>query len=347
MNSNHKKSWLQKRRSRRNDVSADQLVMEIQSGSRDALSRSITLLESSKMSDQALATDVLKGCLEIENNRTIRIGITGVPGVGKSSFIELFGLWLIEQGKQVAILAIDPSSTSNSGSILGDKTRMNELSMRKEAFIRPSPAGTSLGGVARKTRESILLCEAAGFDVVLVETVGVGQSEGMVHSMVDFFLLLMLSGAGDELQGIKRGIMELADLLVVNKADGDNLIKAKVAAQMYKSALHLFPGKDNRWVADTAISSSFEKPKMDEIWAVIERFEKETKENGHFFLNRRHQNLRWFKDELTYQLSQLAAQNEEAKKHRKELEKEVERGVVSPFEAADRWIKKWILKNGI
>ncbi|MBU2018235.1 MAG: methylmalonyl Co-A mutase-associated GTPase MeaB [Bacteroidetes bacterium] len=347
MNSDHKKSWLKKRRSRRNDVSAAQLLTEIQAGSRDALSRSITLLESTKVADQVLAQEVLKDCLEIKNDQTIRIGITGVPGVGKSSFIEIFGLWLIEQGKQVAILAIDPSSASNSGSILGDKTRMNELSMREEAFIRPSPAGTSLGGVARKTRESIILCEAAGFDVVLVETVGVGQSEGMVHSMVDFFLLLMLSGAGDELQGIKRGIMELADLLVVNKADGDNLTKAKVAARTYKNALHLFPGKENRWVAETAISSSVEKPKMDEIWAVIERFENHTKENGHFLRHRNQQNLHWFKEELTHQLLQLAGQNVDAKKHRKELENQVEKGTVSPFEAADCWIKKWILKNGI
>ena len=347
MNENHKKSWLEKRRTKRKNTSAVQLLAGIQSGSRSALSESITLLESTKLEDQREAKSLLKGCLELPHKKSIRIGITGVPGVGKSSFIEIFGLWLIEQGKRVAILAIDPSASTNAGSILGDKTRMNELSSREEAFIRPSPAGSSLGGVARKTRESILLCESAGFDVVLIETVGVGQSEVLVHSMVDFFLLLMLSGAGDELQGIKRGIMELADLLVVNKADGNNITMANVAARSYKNALHLFPPNENDWIPEVMISSSTQNPNMKSIWDVIEKFELKTRLNGHFDKNRNEQNLKWFKEEISNQVLLLTTRNPKAKEDKLELEKKVSLGLASPFEAAEVWVKKWIVNNGI
>lgn len=342
----HKISWLEKRKLRRNGWEIDDIFRDLQKGQRDALAHGITMIESTLQPDKQKAQALLKLCQSKHPSPTIRIGITGVPGVGKSSFIEVFGLWLIKQGKKVAILAIDPSSATNAGSILGDKTRMNLLSMHPDAFIRPSPAGSSLGGVARKTRESILLCEAAGYDVILIETVGVGQSEGVVHSMVDFFLLLMLSGAGDELQGIKRGIMELADLLVVNKADGSNLNQAKVAARTYKNALHLFPPKANKWIAETMTSSSVEQPNMMDIWNVIQRFETKTKESGHFDLNRNHQNLHWFREEMINQLLDLAGNNKEAVIHRKELEKQIEVGHISPFDAADQWILKWI-RNGI
>ena len=200
------------------------------------------------------------------SGRSLRIGITGVPGVGKSTFIEALGKSLTEQGKKVAVLAIDPSSEFSGGSILGDKTRMNELAVDDLAFIRPSPTAGSLGGVAKKTRESILLCEAAGYEVILIETVGVGQSETAVHSMVDVFVLLMLVGAGDELQGIKRGIMEMADILLINKADEDNLIPAKKAQAQYKTALHLFPPNSNGWTPQVGICSALEKQHIDQAW---------------------------------------------------------------------------------
>ena len=347
MNENQKQKWLQNRKDRRKLDSIVELVDEIQSGDRNALSRGITLIESVKESDQQTAKELIKECLQRKINQTVRIGITGVPGVGKSSFIEVFGLWLIEQGKKVAILAIDPSSATNSGSILGDKTRMNELSIRPEAFIRPSPAGKSLGGVARKTRESIILCEVAGYDVVLIETVGVGQSEILVHSMVDFFLLLMLSGAGDELQGIKRGIMELADLLIVNKADGDNKKMAQAAARSYKNALHLFPPKENNWIAETMTSSSTEDANMEKIWEVIQRFVQHNQLNGSFDKNRNEQNLKWFREELNNLMMWVASKNPEAKKDRNKLETEVQNGKISPFDAAEAWVKTWILKDGI
>ena len=244
MDNKHIDSWLESRKNRKKSVLPEILFEGIRTGEITALSAAITLLESTKPEDKKASNLLIQMCLPFAGN-SIRVGITGVPGVGKSTFIEAFGMNLIQQGKKLAVLAIDPSSGKSGGSILGDKTRMNELSMAKNAFIRPSPAGNSLGGVARKTRESILLCEAAGFDYILVETVGVGQSETAVHSMVDFFLLLMLAGAGDELQGIKRGIMEMADALVITKADGDNVKRSNLARQEYQNAMHLFPPKKN------------------------------------------------------------------------------------------------------
>ena len=241
-----------------NQLSNQKIVEELKKGDISTLGKAITLIESSLEKHRLQAEELIEMCLPF-SGKSIRIGITGVPGVGKSTFIESWGNYLTEQGHKVAVLAIDPSSKSSGGSILGDKTRMNELSVNKNAFIRPSPSAGSLGGVAQKTRESIILCETAGYDVILIETVGVGQSETAVHSMTDFFLLLMLSGAGDELQGIKRGIMEMADTIAITKSDGDNIQKAKLASMEYKNALHLFPQAESNWTPQVGICSAVEK----------------------------------------------------------------------------------------
>ncbi len=251
-------------RKRKSQPSTDELINAILVGDITALSRAITLIESKNPEHLQKANEVIKKCLP-HANKSIRIGITGVPGVGKSTFIESFGKHLTKRGKKVAVLAVDPSSTITKGSILGDKTRMEDLVKDKNAFIRPSPSGDSLGGVARKTRETIILCEAAGFDTIIIETVGVGQSETAVHSMVDFFLLLKLAGAGDELQGMKRGIIEMADAIAINKADGDNLNKANLAKIEFKRALHLYPEKESEWQPKVVLCSAIEKTGIDEI----------------------------------------------------------------------------------
>jgi LAO/AO transport system kinase len=266
-------------------------VEGIREGSRSLLSQAITLVESSLPKHQSVAQEIIEQCLPFTGN-SIRIGITGVPGVGKSTFIEALGKLVTGKGHQLAVLAIDPSSERTKGSILGDKTRMEDLANDKNAFIRPSPSAGSLGGVARKTKEIIVLCEAAGFDVIFVETVGVGQSETAVHSMVDFFLLLMLAGAGDELQGIKRGIMEMADAIVINKADGDNLTRAQLAMRQYQNALHLFPPAGSGWEPAVRTCSSVSKAGIEDIWDIIERYKTFTKETGYFFRNRKEQELR-------------------------------------------------------
>lgn len=283
---------------------AQSLVTEVKKGNRAALSQALTLVESKTQHHRNLADQIIQLALPYSGN-SIRIGITGVPGVGKSTFIEAFGEYLTSLGKKLAVLAIDPTSTKNKGSILGDKTRMEKLSVNPNAFIRPSPSSGSLGGVAHKTREAILLCEAAGFDIILVETVGVGQSETMVKSMVDFFMLLMLAGAGDELQGIKRGIMEMADLLVINKADGDNVLKSKTAGAEYKRALHLFPPNENDWIPRVESASALEKTGIDKIWADILEFENHQKLNGHFLENRKDQQMDWFDNLLLGRLSEV------------------------------------------
>ena len=247
------------------------LFKEIIKGNKVALAKGITLLESSLSSDTLLAQKLLEDCLP-ESGNSIRIGITGVPGVGKSTFIESFGKLLTNKGHKVAVLAIDPTSEKTFGSILGDKSRMNQLSVDENAFIRPSPSAGILGGVASKTKDSIVLCEAAGFDIILVETVGVGQSETSVSNICDFFLLLMLAGAGDDLQGIKRGIMELADMIVISKAEGDNLQKSKNAKQEYQRALHLFPAMENGWTPKVSVCSALENTGITEIWEVIKEY---------------------------------------------------------------------------
>ncbi len=257
-------------------------------GNRTILSKAITLIESSLHEHQQLAQQIIAKCLPYAG-KSIRIGITGVPGVGKSTFIEALGKYLCNTGHKLAVLAIDPSSERSKGSILGDKTRMEELAVDANAFIRPSPSAGSLGGVARKTRETIILCEAAGFDTIFVETVGVGQSETAVHAMVDFFLLLMLANAGDELQGIKRGIMEMADAIAINKADGENKKMASLAMAQYKNALHLFPPTDSGWIPEVATCSAYTREGIDNVWGIINDYQVFTKANNYFNHKRQQQ----------------------------------------------------------
>ncbi|MBN1118337.1 MAG: methylmalonyl Co-A mutase-associated GTPase MeaB [Bacteroidales bacterium] len=288
---------------RRRNYSAEELTKGILEGDRMLLSKAITLIESNLPSHIDLAHQVINNCLP-HSGKSIRIGITGVPGVGKSTFIESVGKHLTNNGHQIAVLAIDPSSERSKGSILGDKTRMELLSSDKNAFIRPSPSAGTLGGVARKTRETIFLCEAAGFDVIIIETVGVGQSEIAVHSMVDFFLLLMLSGAGDELQGIKRGIMEMADLIAITKCDGSNIKKAQQAKAEYSGALHLFPPTESGWIPDVVTCSSLDNTGIPSIWNKIEEYRIFTKANSYFEKRRMSQTQYWMFETIEEQLKQ-------------------------------------------
>ena len=334
MNEKRLKEWLLSRKQVREGRTADKLFEAIRHGDRTALSGAITLLESTREEDQETARELIRRCLPFTGN-SLRIGITGVPGVGKSSFIEKFGQTVVANNKKVAVLAIDPSSERTGGSILGDKTRMETLSQNENVFIRPSPAGSTLGGVARKTRETIILCEAAGFDVLLIETVGVGQSEIMVHSMVDFFLLLLLAGAGDELQGIKRGIMEMADGLAVTKSDGENVHKAKLAARELKNAIHLFPPTSNGWIPEVLTCSSLENTDIDSVWEMIERFERHTKLNGSFETKRKHQDANWMHETLKDLLLQGLWFHEKIRAYIGAKEAEVENGKISAFEAAE------------
>ncbi len=269
-------------------LTKEEVIEGITLGDRRILAQAITLVESARPEHRQLASEIIQSCLQHEK-RSVRIGITGVPGVGKSTFIETFGLFLTQKGYKVAVLAIDPSSQRSKGSILGDKTRMENLSVEPNAFIRPSPSSGSLGGVAQKTRESITLCEAAGYDVIIIETVGVGQSEIAVHGMVDFFLLLMLAGAGDELQGIKRGIIEMSDALVINKADGDNLKKAEISKVQYANALHLFPLPESGWTPVTDICSAYTGFGIENVWNHIQNYLALTQNNGYFALQRKQQ----------------------------------------------------------
>ncbi|AUC84172.1 methylmalonyl Co-A mutase-associated GTPase MeaB [Polaribacter sp. ALD11] len=315
--------------------SVDEFVAKILEGNITFLSRAITLVESTNAKHQQKANEILERCLPYANN-SVRIGITGVPGVGKSTFIETFGKHLTAQGKKVAVLAVDPSSSVNKGSILGDKTRMEELVTDKNAFIRPSPSGTSLGGVAQKTRESIILCEAAGFDTIIIETVGVGQSETVVHSMVDFFLLLKLSGAGDELQGIKRGIIEMADAIVINKADGENKQNAKIAKVEFNRALHLYPLKESKWQPKVLTASALHNSGIEKIDTMISNYITLTKENKYFDKKRNDQNKFWLLSTIEQQLKANFYQNIKIKSA---LENEIinlESGKTTPFNAAKR-----------
>jgi len=299
-----------------------ELAQQIIKGNRTALGQGITLLESTLPEHEQEAQTLLSACLP-HSGSSIRIGITGVPGVGKSTFIEAFGKLLTSQGKKVAVLAIDPTSERTHGSILGDKSRMHELAADENAFIRPSPSSGTLGGVANKTRESIILCEAAGFEIILIETVGVGQSETTVSNLVDFFLLLMLAGAGDELQGIKRGIMELADALIITKADGDNQVKAKNAALAYKRALHLFPAMENGWIPQTGTCSALDKTGLDTIWELIVKHNSQMQANAYFTNNRKQQNNYWLhhiiKEELGNKKYQKLKENNTLKQAEESL----------------------------
>lgn len=292
--------YLQRRRPRRMPSAAD-MVEGILKGDVTMLSRAVTLVESLSPDHQTLAQEVIEKCLPHSGNSR-RIGITGVPGAGKSTSIDVFGLHVLKQGGKLAVLAIDPSSERTKGSILGDKTRMEKLSVHPSAFIRPSPSAGSLGGVARKTRETIVLCEAAGYDNIFVETVGVGQSETAVHSMVDFFLLIQLAGTGDELQGIKRGIMEMADGIVINKADGDNVQRAQLAAAQFRSALHLFPTPASGWTPEVLTYSGYYELGIDKVWDMIDRYFEYVKETGYFERKRNEQAKYWMFETINEEL---------------------------------------------
>ena len=303
------------------------------------LSRAITLVESTLPSDRELAHQVMQQVLPFAG-KSVRIGITGVPGAGKSTFIEAFGNYVTNTlGKKLAVLAIDPTSQKTGGSILGDKPRMETLAGNKMAYIRPSPAGQSLGGVARSTRESIMLCEAAGFEVIIVETVGVGQSETAVNEMVDFFLLLMLAGAGDELQGIKKGIMEMADAVVITKADGQNLQKARAARAEYQSALHLFPRTESGWIPKVSISSALENTGIADVWKTIEDYLQLTQNGSYFGQKRQNQNLHWLHETIKQTLLERFFAKPEVIKTLPELEQKVLNGEVSAFAAAEDLLK--------
>jgi LAO/AO transport system kinase len=313
---------------------ADIYVKGILNGDRVLLSRAITLVESRLPIDQELAQEVIKQVLPFSGN-SVRIGITGVPGVGKSTFIEAFGNYLIQKAnKKLAVLAIDPTSQRSGGSILGDKTRMDLLATNPDAFIRPSPAGKSLGGVAKSTREAIILCEAAGFDTIFVETVGVGQSETAVHAMVDFFLLLMLAGAGDELQGIKRGIMEMADAITITKADSHNVPKAKTARVEYQNALHLYPINSSGWMPQVTTCSALEQTGLDSIWQIVTDYLKLTQANGFFEKKRREQNLQWMYEAIRQGLEDNFYGHEQIKEQLQKIADQVKSGQKSAFTAA-------------
>ena len=313
-------------------VDLDRLV----EGNRRALAKAITLVESKLESHREQSQDMLEKLLPKTGN-SIRIGITGIPGVGKSTFIETFGLYLVEQGKKVAVLAVDPSSPLEGGSILGDKTRMELLSRSENAFIRPSPSEGSLGGVAQKTRETMLLCEAAGYDVILVETVGVGQSEYEVAGMVDFFMVLMLPNAGDELQGIKKGIMELADALVINKADGDSINLAEQTRRHYTSAMGLLR-HTSFWTPQVLSCSAQLKKGIDAVWGMISNSHIEATKNGSFDAKRTQQNKEWMQKLIMELLELKLNQNEAVKQLKPELEQKVINGETTPFVAANRLI---------
>ncbi len=333
------------KKNQRKELTTEQYCEGILSGNRTILSRAVTLIESNKPDHQRMAREIIGRAIPFSGN-SVRIGITGVPGAGKSTFIESFGTHLTNQGKKLAVLAIDPSSERSKGSILGDKTRMEELSANPNAYIRPSPSSGSLGGVARKTRETILLCEAAGFDTILIETVGVGQSETTVHSMVDFFLLLQIAGAGDELQGIKRGIMEMADTIVINKADGDNIHKANTAATLYRNAIHLFPPTMSGWIPQVKTCSSLRNTGIVEIVQCIEEYIELVKKNHYFKERRASQSRYWMFDTIDAQLRNNFYKNKLVKSALESLEQEVSEEKISPFAAAQELLEKYFEAMG-
>ena len=313
--------------------SASEMVEGILKGDVTTLSRAVTLVESLSPAHQAVAQEIIEKCLPYSGNSR-RIGITGVPGAGKSTSIDVFGLHVLNKGGKLAVLAIDPSSERTKGSILGDKTRMEKLSTHPGAFIRPSPSAGSLGGVARKTRETIVLCEAAGYDNIFVETVGVGQSETAVHSMVDFFLLIQLAGTGDELQGIKRGIMEMADGIVINKADGDNIDRARLAQAQFRSALHLFPTPESGWSPEVLTYSGYYELGIPEVWDMIDRYFDFVKANGYFDRKRAGQARYWMYETIDEQLRNNFYRNPQVEQRLASLEQQVLSNTRSSFTAA-------------
>ncbi len=324
----------------KNRLTTQEYIDGVLNGDRVILSRAITIIESNLESDKLLAKDIIQSILPASGN-SIRIGITGVPGVGKSTFIEAFGKHLINQGHKVAILSIDPSSQRSKGSILGDKTRMEELSNLENAYIRPSASGETLGGVANKTAESMLLCEAAGYDVILIETVGVGQSETAVHGMTDFFLLLMLAGAGDELQGIKKGIMEMADMVVINKADGDNIRMSEMARLQYQNALHIFPQSESGWSPVVTKASSTKNTGIDVVWDEVLKYKELVTKNGYFTKNRNHQKIRWMYDNINEELKHMFYGSKDISDELSILKNDIISSKISPVKAAQKIISQF------
>ena len=320
-------------RKRRRTFSTDEYVEGILRGDITILSQAITLIESNKPEHYDQAQQIIERCLP-HAGRSVRIGITGVPGAGKSTFIEAVGNMVVSLHHRLAVLAIDPSSERSGGSILGDKTRMESISSNPDIFIRPSPSAGSLGGVARKTRETIVLCEAAGFDVIFIETVGVGQSETAVHSMVDMFMLLQISGAGDELQGIKRGIMEMADMMVITKADGENRHKAELARAQFQSALHLFPMPESGWRPKVYTCSAVAETGLEEVWKGVEEFLDHIESNGYFQLNRNRQNKYWMYESINDALKDSFYRDPAVAAHLADVEQRVLDAKLSSFIAA-------------
>ena len=325
-------------------LSVEEYMAGITSGNTTILSQAITLVESNLPAHREVAQKIIAACQEHtvkSGTKTMRIGITGVPGAGKSTFIEAFGSFITSKGHKLAVLAIDPSSEKSKGSILGDKTRMETLCNDPNAFIRPSPSAGSLGGVARKTRETVILCEAAGYDVIFIETVGVGQSETAVHSMSDFFLLLMLSGAGDDLQGIKRGIMEMSDMIAITKADGNNVEKASMARALYANALHLFPPTESTWVPTALTSSSVTKEGLPEILEKIEEYFALVKGNGYYERKRREQARYWMYESINESLKNSFYENPTIEKLMTDYEAAVLEGKLESFIAAGELLERY------
>lgn len=329
------------RRKKRTEYSVDQFVEGILKKDVSILSQALTLIESSNPEHQNTAQKVIEKCLPFANN-SIRIGITGVPGAGKSTFIEAMGMHLVNNGHKLAVLAIDPSSEKSKGSILGDKTRMEELSVAKNAFIRPSPSAGTLGGVARKTREGIILCEAAGFDTIFVETVGVGQSETAVHSMVDYFLLIQIAGAGDELQGIKRGIMEMADGIAINKCDGSNIDRSMFTKVQLENALHYFPKSESEMNPKVTTCSSVEKNGIPEVWNIIMEHIDFTKASAYFQNHRNEQSKYWMYETINEQIKTRFYQNEKIRNILDLTEEKVLKGEISSFVGASLLLDEFL-----
>lgn len=330
-------------RKKKKVYSVDEYVSGILEGNHTILSQAITLIESALQEHYDIAQEIIEKCLPF-SAKSIRIGITGIPGVGKSTFIESFGLHAVNEGKKLAVLAIDPSSETTKGSILGDKTRMEKLSIHPNAFIRPSPAAGTLGGVARKTRETIILCEAAGFDTILLETVGVGQSETAASTMVDFFLLLMLTGAGDELQGIKRGIMEMADAIAVTKADGDNNMRAEGTKISFQNAINLFPATQSGWKPKVLTCSAIENRGIKELWDVVYEYTDFTKSTGYFEESRKQQAVIRMHDTISECLTNSFYNHDEVKALRPQLEHQLYEGTITSYKAALRLLYKYFKK---
>ena len=333
--------YLKRSRFRRREMSASEIVEGIIKGDVTILSQAVTLVESVSPDHQAKAQEVIEKCLP-HSGKSIRVGISGVPGAGKSTSIDEFGCYVLDKydGK-LAVLAIDPSSERSKGSILGDKTRMEKLSLRHEAFIRPSPTAGSLGGVARKTRESIILCEAAGYDKIFVETVGVGQSETACHSMVDFFLLIQLAGTGDELQGIKRGIMEISDGIAINKCDGNNVDKCQMAATNFRNALHFFPMPDSGWLPKVLCYSGFYGTGIKEIWDMIYEYIAFVKDNGYFDYRRNEQSKYWMYESINEHLRSSFYNNSLIQQSLEPAERRVLTGQCTSFAAANDLLEKY------